>query len=200
MAQQLIDIGVAEDTQTGDPGRTVCIKVNENTTELYAIKAQVQFTAITTATRVITDDELVLGKNIFGVNYGGAVSVILPAGIDSNKIIIINDESGLAGTNNIIISVGEDANTLFPPTGFAIDSVTDTTMTVIWEPPAQGSAVGYLVYANGTPIVNTGWSIGDSVVVPGLTPNTSYTMYIVTYDVEGNESSPSNEATATTDP
>ena len=62
-------------------------------------------TAVTTATRTITDNELILGINIFGVNFAGAVSITLPAGIDSNKIIVINDESGQAGTNNITLQV-----------------------------------------------------------------------------------------------
>ena len=103
MAQQSINVGSAANDGTGDTGRVAFIKVNDNFTDLYNIKAQVKFTAVTTATRVITDAELVLGKNIFGVNYAGAVTITLPAGIDSDKIIVINDESGLAGTNNITL-------------------------------------------------------------------------------------------------
>lgn len=198
MAQQLINIGNEANDGKGDPGRVAFDKVNNQFTELYT--RGVKYTSITTSTHNIIDADLILGHNIYGVNYNGLVGISLQAGIDSNKLVIVNDESGNASTNNIVISVGEDANTLFAPTGFVIDSVTDTTATVIWTPPAQGSAVGYLVYANGTPVVNTGWSIGDSVVVPGLTPNISYTMYIVTYDLLGNESSPSNSDTATTDP
>ena len=107
MAQQVINIGSVADDGTGDTGRVAFDKVNDNDTELYAIKAQVKFTAVTTATKVITDAELILGMNIFGVNYAGAATVTLPdpVGIDQDKIIVINDESGLAGTNNIIIQV-----------------------------------------------------------------------------------------------
>ena len=65
----------------------------------------VRYTAVTTDTYVMTTDELYTGINIFGVNYAGAVTITLPASIDSNKIIVINDESGAAGTNNITITV-----------------------------------------------------------------------------------------------
>ena len=105
MAQQLINIGTVAGDGTGDPGRVAFDKANDNFTDLYATRAQVKHTAIRTATRVITDAELVLGMNMFGVSYPGDVSILLPVNIDSNKLIIINDESGLAGTNNITITV-----------------------------------------------------------------------------------------------
>lgn len=112
MAQQLLDLGLVEGDGTGDGGRVGGTKINENFTELYTeganlrnTRARVRFTAVTTATLVIADNDLVLGHNIFGVNYAGAVTITLPAGIDSDKIIVINDESGLAGTNNITIQV-----------------------------------------------------------------------------------------------
>lgn len=104
MAQQLINVGSSPGDRTGDSGRDGGIKINDNFTELYATRAQVLYTSITTASYAITDAELVLGTNIFGVNYAGEVSITLPPNIDSNKIITINDESGLAGTNNIIIT------------------------------------------------------------------------------------------------
>lgn len=105
MALQLIDIGTTPGDGTGDTGRDGAIKINANFTDLYTTRTQVNYTAITAATYVMTDAELVLGTNIFGVNYAGAVSITVPDNIDSNKIIVINDESGLAGTNNITITV-----------------------------------------------------------------------------------------------
>ena len=105
MAQQLINVGTTANDGTGDTGRVGGIKINDNFTDLYATRAQIQRIAVTTATRVITDAELVLGHNIFGVNFAGAVTITLPTGLDSNKLIVINDESGSAGTNNITIQV-----------------------------------------------------------------------------------------------
>ena len=105
MAINLLDLGETADDGTGDTGREGGQKINDMFTELYATRAQVSYTAITTATRVITDAELILGTNIFGVNYAGEVTITLPANIDSTKMIVINDESGKAGTNNITIQV-----------------------------------------------------------------------------------------------
>lgn len=67
--------------------------------------SHVLYTQITSATRTITDSELKIGTNIFGVNYDGGVTITLPSGISPRKIIVINDESGAAGTNNITIQV-----------------------------------------------------------------------------------------------
>jgi hypothetical protein len=105
MTQQIIDIGTVADDGTGTPGRDAFDMVNDNFTELYTTRALVVYTAVTTATRLITDAELVLGMNIFGVNRAGVVTITLPASTDTNKIIVINDESGAAGANNITIQV-----------------------------------------------------------------------------------------------
>ena len=108
MAQQFLIV----DKPNPTPGREGGIIINENFTELYTeganirnTRARVRYTSVMTATYVITDNELVLGHNIFGVNYAGIVLITLPAGIDSDKLITINDESGQVGTNKIFINV-----------------------------------------------------------------------------------------------
>ena len=108
MPQQILIVDPPDPTAGRDGG----IIINENFTELYSgseqirnTRARVKFTPVTTATYIITDNELVLGHNIFGVNYAGAVAITLPAGIDSDKLIIINDESGHADINNIVTNV-----------------------------------------------------------------------------------------------
>ena len=62
-------------------------------------------TTITEATYSILKAQLGAGMNIFGVNYAGDVTITLPTGHQQVKdqVIIINDESGAAGTNNITI-------------------------------------------------------------------------------------------------
>ena len=107
MAQQLIITD-----PPGDPGQVGGVKINENFTELYTeasqnqnVRARVNFTAVTTATYIITANELQVGHNIFGVNYPGEVTITCPAGIQSDRIIIIKDESGQAGTNKILLNV-----------------------------------------------------------------------------------------------
>lgn len=64
-----------------------------------------QYTPITTATYTMMLGNTVPGTNIFGVNYAGAVTITLPAAIPKDRMIIINDESGAAGTNNITVQV-----------------------------------------------------------------------------------------------
>jgi hypothetical protein len=82
------------------------------------------------------------------------------------------------------------------PTLFTIDSKTDTTMTVSWTAPAQGSATEYRI-KDATGILKTvAWGV-ESTVVTGLTASTSYTLWIVTSD-GASESLASNTDTDTT--
>lgn len=106
--QQLVNIGIEPNDNTGDPGRVAFDKVNDNFTDLYTTRAQVKYTQVTDASRAILDSEMVLGHNIFGVNYNGDVTITLPLSIDSDKLITIKDESGAIsdGANSITIQVG----------------------------------------------------------------------------------------------
>jgi hypothetical protein len=63
-------------------------------------------TTITTNEYRINKNELRAGTNIFGVNYAGDVTVYLPEPHEElkSKIIIVNDESASAATNNITIT------------------------------------------------------------------------------------------------
>ena len=62
-------------------------------------------TTITTSTYTINKNELQAGTNIFGVNFAGTCTITLPLIHDRfrDKIIVINDESGNASSNNIVI-------------------------------------------------------------------------------------------------
>ena len=62
-------------------------------------------TTITTSTYTINKNELQASTNIFGVNVAGTCTITLPLIHErfKDKIIIINDESGSAGSNNITI-------------------------------------------------------------------------------------------------
>jgi hypothetical protein len=197
MSQQLVNVGNPDDG-TGDPGRTAFIKVNENTTELYTTRAQVKYTAVTSSGVDILDTDLILGQNIYGVNYSGIVNISLPANIDSNKLVIINDESGNASTNNITITVGIPA--LVPPENVDVDSFTDTTATISFDASVKGSAVSYAVYVNFNPFDIFIWDTLSPYLATGLTPDTSYTIYMITLDAESNASIPSNHVTFTTLP
>lgn len=105
MSQQLLDLGTGPDSGDGDPGRVGGQKINENFSDLYAIKGEITYTPINQSAYTITYDELIVGVNVFGVNYNGAVSVLLPSFVESNKFIVINDESGTVVANPITIGV-----------------------------------------------------------------------------------------------
>ncbi len=64
----------------------------------------VKYTAVQAASFRVVRTALIAGTNIFGVNFVGAVEIILPSGIDKNIIIIVKDESNAAVTNNITIT------------------------------------------------------------------------------------------------
>jgi hypothetical protein len=65
--------------------------------------AGIQYKLITTATYTVSERKLVQGHNIFGVNYAGNVTITIPAEVSPEKLIVIKDESGNAGSNNITI-------------------------------------------------------------------------------------------------
>lgn len=63
------------------------------------------YTKIEQAEYHINKSQLSLGTNIFGVNFEGDVCIFLPKNIDKRSHIVINDESGNAGTYNITTKV-----------------------------------------------------------------------------------------------
>lgn len=62
------------------------------------------YTNVTQAVYRVRKQSLLLGHNIFGVNYAGDVTIYLPDGIDPRAIIVVNDESNNAGTFNITVT------------------------------------------------------------------------------------------------
>lgn len=54
-------------------------------------------------TTTYTSSDLLYGTNIIGVNAAGAVTIQLPDDLTAGTRVIVNDESLLAGTNNITI-------------------------------------------------------------------------------------------------
>ena len=64
----------------------------------------VRYTPVQAANFKVLRNSLIVGTNIFGVNFAGDVELILPSGIDKNIIIVVKDESNDASTNNITIT------------------------------------------------------------------------------------------------
>ena len=75
MAQLIIDIGTVAGDETGDPGRTAFIKVNDNFTELYAV-------SLNSSGTVNGTDQLFTGH----VGIGGN------AAVDAIKTFVIDDD------------------------------------------------------------------------------------------------------------
>ena len=63
----------------------------------------VQYTKVTSTPHTVTDDDLIQGINILGVDVGTDVTINLPATPSEGKLIFVNDESDAAATNNITI-------------------------------------------------------------------------------------------------
>lgn len=64
-----------------------------------------QYVQITTAEYTIAKGGLLAGRNVFGVNFAGDVTIFLPTSVDNRVHITVKDESGDASTNNITIKV-----------------------------------------------------------------------------------------------
>jgi len=65
----------------------------------------VKYKQITNSTYTIRASSLVDGMNIFGVVTDTATTVYLPSNIRETQLIVINDETGSASTNNITVQV-----------------------------------------------------------------------------------------------
>lgn len=64
-----------------------------------------KYTPITTATFTLLQSDINTGINILGVQYlGGAVTITIPQNIPAGRILIVNDETENASSNNITIT------------------------------------------------------------------------------------------------
>jgi len=61
------------------------------------------YTQVMATSFIILPSMLKRGINIFGVASGLATTLYLPKSIPSNRLIAINDESGMAASSNITI-------------------------------------------------------------------------------------------------
>ncbi len=83
-------------------------------------------------------------------------------------------------------------------TNLTAQNPTSNTISLSWTASTDNiGVIGYDVYANGT--LKTTVS-GTSTTVPGLTPSTLYSFYVIARDAAGNSSPQSNTASETTLP
>lgn len=64
---------------------------------------QFKYVPIRTATYTLKAKDTVQGITVLGVDYDGDVTITLPDNLTSDRMIIVNDESGSAGSNNITV-------------------------------------------------------------------------------------------------
>ncbi len=77
------------------------------------------------------------------------------------------------------------------------DAAGPNRILVFWEASASTDAIGYNVYQGGTRIASV---TSTAYLVPGLSPDTSYTFSVRTFDAAGNLSGETSAATIKTDP
>jgi chitodextrinase len=98
------------------------------------------------------------------------------------------------------LSNAQTGRTLLPdppsaPTNLQATAASASAIDLSWTAPGGGSAVGYRVYRDGSPVADpTGTSYRDS----GLSAFTEYTYTVTARDAVGQESAPSQPAAAST--
>ncbi len=117
---------------------------------------------------------------------------------DSNGATLASGGSfGSSETTNFCVSSGGgDTQAPTAPTNLIASNTTTTTTDLSWNASSDNVGVdGYYVYVNGS---NIGSVTGTSAQITGLTPSTTYAMYVTAFDAAGNESSASNTVNVTT--
>jgi glucose/arabinose dehydrogenase len=85
-----------------------------------------------------------------------------------------------------------------PPRNLHAIDITDTCVTLAWDPSQDDTGVvGYRVYLGGPPDL-VGQTPDTTLVICGLTPSTTYTFVTTAIDAAGNESGLSNQLAVTT--
>lgn len=83
------------------------------------------------------------------------------------------------------------------PTGLVTTNVGATTVSLSWNASTDNIGVsGYDIYQDGAVVTSSGTT---SATVTGLSPNTTYSFYVVAKDAAGNQSGNSDTVSATTE-
>lgn len=63
----------------------------------------VKYIPIRAATYTLKATQTIAGTNVLGVDFDGDVTITIPDNLRSDRILVVNDESGNAGANNITV-------------------------------------------------------------------------------------------------
>ncbi len=115
----------------------------------------------------------------------------------SNNVLASGGNFGSSETTPFCLSSGGgDTTPPTAPTNLTASNTTTTTTDLSWNASSDNVGVdGYYVYVNGN---NIGSVAGTAATITGLTPSTTYSMYVTAFDAASNESSPSNTVQVTT--
>ncbi len=119
------------------------------------------------------------------------------------------DDMGASGFDNTyangrvnafqaVLAAGSSNDTQAPtdPSGLSASNVTATTADLSWTASTDNVGVaGYNIYVNGSQFAT---ATGTSTTLSGLSPSTSYAVYVTAYDGNSNESGASNTVNFTT--
>lgn len=115
----------------------------------------------------------------------------------SGTILASGGAFGSSETTNFCVSSGGgDTTPPSNPTSLSASNTTQTTTDLSWNASTDNVGVtGYNIYVDGS---NIGQVTGTAANITGLTPATTYAMYVTAVDAAGNESGQSNTVNVTT--
>ena len=147
---------------------------------------------------VYQDGVKINASNISSTSYNVSG---LTAGTTYSYFVKANDAAGNQSAASISLSVTTNSQDTQPPTAPANLSATVMTQTSFllkWNASTDNIGVtGYDVYRNGVKI-NPSNITTTSYNVAGLTPGTTYSLYVIAKDAGGNQSSASSSLNVTT--
>lgn len=138
--------------------------------------------------------EIVKSASAYVVKRNGlTIASMSDSTFTDGQIGLGSRNDGAIFDNLEVIAAGGGSDTTAPsaPTGLQASSITATTANLSWGASSDNvGVVGYYIYTNGSNPVS---AMGTSLVVTGLTQNTSYTFTVSAYDAASNESDESSE-------
>ena len=114
------------------------------------------------------------------------------------QVRALNNGVAVKASNNPEVSVPNCGDTEAPtvPTGLSASNITETSVTISWNPSSDNVGVdGYKVFEGAAVVANVS---GTSATITGLTCQTTHTYQVAAYDAVGNESAKSAGITITT--
>lgn len=147
----------------------------------------------------VTSYDIVRDGAVVGATAGLTFSNTgLTASATYSYVVIARDAAGNPSSPSVSLGVTTNADVTVPsvPTGLAVASVTETSVSLTWSAASDNLGVAGYELLRGGVVVSRGAS--TNATDSGLVPNTAYTYTVRTYDAGANRSAASTAAVATT--